>query len=67
MKTSRLSGIEDNMGAKLTTNGDTCDVLKSSPEIFSFEKNVSQEYALGMLANPVTSRGCGTVTCFGGR
>ena len=61
MKTSRLSAIEDGMGAKLATNGDTCDVLKSSPKVLFFTKNVWREYTLGMFANLVKSRGRGTV------
>ena len=64
MKTSTLSAIEDGMGAKLAMNGDTCDVLKSSPKVLFFAKNVWREYALGMFANLVTSRGRGTVPCF---
>ena len=56
MKTSRLSA-KDGMGAKLATNGDTCDVLKSSPKVLFFAKNVWQEYALRMFANLVMSRG----------
>ena len=55
VKTSRLSAIEDGMGAKLATNGNTCDVLKSSPKVLFFAKNVWQEFALGMFANLVTS------------
>ena len=64
MKTSRLSAIEDGMGTKLAANGNTCDVLKSSPKVLFFAINVWQKYALGMFANLVTSRGCGTVQCF---
>ena len=64
MKTSRLTAIEDGMGAKPATNGNTCDIPKSSPKFLFFTKNVLREYALGMFANLVTSRGCGTVPCF---
>ena len=64
VKTSKLISIEDGMGAKLTTNGDTCDVLKSSPKVLFFVKNVLQGYAVGMFANLVTSRGHGIVPCF---
>ena len=64
MKTSRLSSIKDGMGDKLTTNGNTCDVLKSSPKVLFSAKNVLPEYALRMFANLVTSQERGTVPCF---
>ena len=66
MKTVRLTAIEDSMGAKPRTNGDTCSIPKSSPKDLSFTKNVWREYGLGMFANHVTSRGRGTVP-FSGR
>ena len=55
LKTSRLAAIKDGMGAKLATNGDTCDVLKSSPKVLFFVKTLLQEYTLGMFANLVAS------------
>ena len=53
----RHQDVEDGMGAMSTTNGDTCNVAKSSPKVrfFFFVINVLQEYALGMLANLVMS------------
>ena len=64
VKTMRRTAIEDKVGAKLPTNGDTCDVLKFFPEALFFAKNVLQEYALGIFANLVTSQGHGIVPCF---
>ena len=38
VKTSRLTAIEDDWA----TNGDTCDIPKSSPKVLFFAKNVLQ-------------------------
>ena len=38
VKTSRLIAIDYDVGATLTTKGDTCNVLESSPEILFSEK-----------------------------
>ena len=64
MNTSRHAAIEDGMGAKLTMNGDTYDVPKSSPKVPFFAKNVLPEYALRIFGNLVMSQRRGTVPCF---
>ena len=67
VKASKHATTKNDVGAKSIINGGMCDVLKSSPEVLLFAKNVLQESALRMLAHHLTLRGCGIVPCFSGR
>ena len=51
VKRMTLTAIKYNVGGKLRTSDDTCNVPKSSPKVLSFMKNVWQECTLGMFAN----------------
>ena len=56
--------MEDNDGAKTATDGNTYDILDSSPEVPFLANNVVHKYVLEVLANLVTSHGCATVQSF---